>query len=775
MHFMAMLKPIGVAVCLVFLGVAGAIAAQLTGIVVDALTGAPIEGAIIELHPPGKTFTTDMNGSFVMSQVGSGRFQISVEARGYSPGGLENIDIRRHEHRKRHFKIPLEPMNYEAKIIVTAKPMEVHFKDIMETEIPVELLEDEPGALEDPVKKVQTLPGVVGSADFLSTLYVRGGASNETMLFLDRSYLLNPYHLGGAFTVFFEDLVDKVEFYTGGFPARYGNALSGVLDVTYRSGDREKLHAMAEISLITAKLRVEGPIRKGVASYLLAYRRSYWDYAAEMADLEDDVAAPYFGDFFGKVTYFAASRRISLSGLYGSDGLERFQIEDMSENPKAEDGTLYYLNRSRLLDLTWEEWLNPQWNMTGTVAYSRSSSFADLTGTDPLRADARINFFMTDLQVSRESDIFHYSGGVQIGNAEIELTSFLTDYRSSIAGSRKSANQNIAKTDIIFTEPFAFQAAWSELEWAPDWTRLFQLTAGARVDRWDSTGETTFSPRLNLLAGLTDRVRLRAAAGVFYQFPYDILQSAEGYGNPELLSERAEHLVVGFEGDVSAFSKIRVEGFYKWYDNSIVNHDTEEAAHEAVLNGKPFVNEGEGFAYGAELFCQLFPWRFLDGWLTYSYALTRVRNPLHTENPEWYYPLQDQRHTLHLVANIRPHRNWTVSGRLSYGSGKPNTSIVDWDLQLDRDPPHYPIWVARFGSLNADRMAEYFRLDLRIQWLKRLKHGELAIHLDVINATNRKNIYLQSYDSGEPPSEKPAEELTYNLPVLPVFGVIYRF
>jgi hypothetical protein len=164
-----------------------------------------------------------------------------------------------------------------------------------------------------------------------------------------------------------------------------------------------------------------------------------------------------------------------------------------------------------------------------------------------------------------------------------------------------------------------------------------------------------------------------------------------------------------------------------------------------------------------------------DGWLTYSYTLTRVRNPLHKVNPEWYYPLQDQRHTLHLILNVRPFPHWVFSGRISYASGRPTTEIEDWELQLDKDPPHFPIWVAQYGSLNAARLPDYFRLDLRAQFNMIFSKGMLSVYLDLINATNRKNLYVYSYDSGEPPDKKPDRERVDNLPIMPIIGVTYRF
>lgn len=752
-----------------------AYSAQISGEILDALTGAPIQNAEIILKPGDRHTVSDIHGHFSIMRLDPGEFSIAVSARGYADSGVTNCVIRPRDPGMTFFKIPLNPMTYEAEITVTAKPIEVRFKDIMATEIPAELFKDAPGAMEDPAKKVQTLPGVVSESDFLSILYVRGGGADETMLFLDRGYLLNPYHLGGAFSVYFEELVDTVEFYTGGFPARYGNALSGILDVTYRSGDRQGFHGWMDISPISGKIVFEGPIEKGSSSFLVGARRSYWDFAVDLFGLDEDVAAPYFGDIIGKYTYFGSARRVSFEILYGQDGLQRFNLKESMENPDADPGSFFFLNKSRLFNLTWQEWLGPELSVIGTLAYSHSGTRADLTGTEPLNVDADIDFQMADIEIDKESESFLFCGGVQTGWATISIDSFLTDYRSQIDGSRQTGNENSEKTDIVFETPFRFQALWGQAEWSPEWERTFQVTVGARADRWDPTDEITVSPRVQLLASLTQSLRIRSAWGVFYQFPYNVIQTAPDFGNPDLRSQRAMHSILGLEGDVSQFLKLRIEGYYKRYDRSIVNHDSAEAALDAAADGRAFVNDGTGFAYGGEFFCQLFPWRMLDGWLTYGYGLTKVYNPLHEINSKSYYPLQDQKHTAHLVTNLRLFKNWTISTRLTYSSGRPETEVKDWDLQFDKDPPHYLIWVAQYGSLNANRLEPYFRMDVRTQYARQFSKGIVVISLDILNVTNQKNLYVYSYNSGDPPQTKPEKEPINNLPILPVLGVSYRF
>ncbi len=749
-------------------------AADITGHVIDAISGAPVCNASIILTPGNSLQKTDSRGEFIFRQTGYGEYSLHIIAIGYADGNIERITVRYKDPSVYSYKIPLKPLSFNTEITVLAKPIEVRFKDVMQTEIPVELIESEPGALEDPIKKVLTLPGVTSDSDFMSILYVRGGSSDETLLILDRTYLLNPYHLGGAFSVYSEDLLEKVDFYTGGFPARFGNALSGVLDVSYRDGDFHQHHLMADVSMISAKFLIEGPIQRDNTSFILSARRSYWDYALDLFGV-DDAVVPYWGDLFAKITSLMPTRRIGLEGLVGQDGIERFLLEEPLENPDAALSTFYYLNRSRFFNLTWEEWFDPQWSFLGVFSYSTTGTLADLTGTEPLFADAIVDFITGELQIDRSGELFRFSGGIQAGKADFTLDSFLTDFRSSIPGSRKTGNENVNKTDIDFEDIIQFQSIWSEVAWTPDWNRLFQLTWGNRFDRWHKTSEVTYSPRLDTILGITDRFRIKCATGVFRQFPYNVLQTAPGFGNPELNSERAVHIILGCESDISQFLKVRIESFYKWYDRQIVNHDTEEAAIAAALNGRAFINEGTGMAYGGDLFLQVFPWKFLDGWLTYTYTLTRLHNPLNSVNPTEYYPLQDQKHTVHLVTNIRAFKQFTFSTRLSFNTGRPTTNVVDWELQLDNDPPHFPIWVAEYGALNSSRLPNYLRLDVRGEWIQQTQHGIWSVSCELLNVTDQENLYEYAYDSGEPPDRKPEIEHINNLPFIPVLGVSFRF
>jgi hypothetical protein len=92
----------------------------------------------------------------------------------------------------------------------------------------------------DVVKALQALPGVVASSDFSSKIYVRGGGADQNLFLFDNAPVYSPVHFFGLFSTFLVEGVDEVNFYKGGFPSRFGNRLSSVVDITTRDGGPKK-------------------------------------------------------------------------------------------------------------------------------------------------------------------------------------------------------------------------------------------------------------------------------------------------------------------------------------------------------------------------------------------------------------------------------------------------------------------------------------------------------------------------------------------------------
>ena len=103
--------------------------------------------------------------------------------------------------------------------------------------------------------------------ELTSGLYVHGGNNDENLFLIDGSPLYQVNHALGLFSAFNSDVVKNIDFYKGGFPARYGGRLSSVVDVRTDDGDLNHYHGSYRLGLLDGSLQFEGPIRKGKTSF----------------------------------------------------------------------------------------------------------------------------------------------------------------------------------------------------------------------------------------------------------------------------------------------------------------------------------------------------------------------------------------------------------------------------------------------------------------------------------------------------------------------------
>ena len=187
-----------------------------------------------------------------------------------------------------------------------------------------------PGAGEDVMRTLQSLPGVLAPNDFSSQLIVRGSGPDQNLIIMDDVEIFNPYRLYGVISMFNPDAVDNVNLITGGFPARYGDRLSAVLDVTNKEGnDNKALSGSLNASIIDANLVLEGKNPFSLkGSWMLNSRRTYYDLIIEPfvknAGLVDqNVSFPNFYDFQTKIAIGPYNgNKFLINGIYSRDGVD---------------------------------------------------------------------------------------------------------------------------------------------------------------------------------------------------------------------------------------------------------------------------------------------------------------------------------------------------------------------------------------------------------------------------------------------------------------------
>lgn len=766
-----LIETVSLFVASLFLLVIPSLAAEIRGILISEITNKPIPDAEVFLVELGKSTISDKSGSFIFKDIPEGYYTLIVSAKGYEVL-TESINIDKDiVELSIKLKVAIEVL-LEEEVVTQKKVVLDTSPQVSAQTFDQEEIQDQAGVLEDVMKALQVLPGIALVGDFAADMYIRGGDRGENAIFIDRIFVMFPYHLAGGLSIINTELVKEVKFYTGGFPAEYPLAVSGVTDVTYREGPAEKIRGSVMLSLLSLSTWLGAPLSDNVR-VLASFRRSYYDWLVSALARKEDIVFPFFGEYMTKLTWDPSlSHKIRFLALIANDGLDISGAEDVQTD---EERDILYQHDTYVLGVDWRYLIQKNLYSNATLSYQYQTGKVGITGADPVDMDLKIN-----LIALRQDTVYEYPAGrFQTGIVGAIL---FMDVVSSfpiedvLPGVDVGDKPKTLQIDFSRDEPIYLGGLYAQNE-ADIVKNKLRANIGARADHYALDAEGwDFSPRSALSYLATEKLVFKLAWGIYYDPPLDVIATDREIGNPNLMSERATHYVAGVEYKLFEHSLLRFESYYKDLDRLIyreIDWHKIEIGNNTYYYADPkedvhYFNSGRGRAYGCEVFLQKRRAGFLDGWLAYGYALTERNSGLSGKNATgWYYPTQDQRHTLNLVANFRLPRLWTISLDFKYHSGRPYTPIVDWKkTELEGET----WWEPKYGDLNSARYPDYHRLDVRLQKTWRFSGWAFSAFTEIYNVYNQKNVYSYFY-TNQKADEKPKREATYGLPFLPFIGV----
>jgi outer membrane cobalamin receptor len=205
---------------------------------------------------------------------GEYNFRVSV-------AGYKLIDTLINLNKNSSLDFKLNSQNQLNEVIVTsASKQNIAEQIVMSTiEIPIQQIKEIPAILgeKDVFKVIKLLPGIQKGTEGSSGFYVRGGSPDQNLIILDDAVVYNANHLFGFFSLFNGDALKSVELIKGGFPSHYGERLSSVLNLNMKDGNKKEFHGEAGFGLLSARMTLEGPIKKDKSSFLISGRRTYAD------------------------------------------------------------------------------------------------------------------------------------------------------------------------------------------------------------------------------------------------------------------------------------------------------------------------------------------------------------------------------------------------------------------------------------------------------------------------------------------------------------------
>jgi TonB family protein len=572
-----------------------------------------------------------------------------------------------------------------------------------------------PGAFGDPFRAVELLPGVTPIASGVPFFYVRGAPPGNVGYFLDGIRLPLLFHLGLGPAVVHPALIDRVDLYPGGYPARYGRFAGGIVAGETKEPVPE-WHGEATLRLVDAGALLEAPFADGKGTALVGGRYSYT--AALLSAIQSSIDLRYW-DYQGRVTYELTPRdRVSVLAIGAYDYL--------GEKQKDADTRILFDTTFHRLDLRYDHRFGPDTSVRQAVTL----------GFDQTRLDE--GRFARDTMVSARTSFTHRVADrallragmdVILDDNRVDLTRGSPDSFTSLFVSRKDLSVGFHADAVVEIDPG------------------FELTPGLRVDLYGSEGKTQMGvdPRLSARITLSPALHLLPAVGLASQTPSFILPGpgfSLGINGP---LQRSVQSSVGVEmelpEDVRATAAVFWNAFFDMTDGL-------GTARASADNFDPaFGQRANGTSYGMELTVHRRLTKKLGGFISYTlshsnrityrpYVLSIVPRPrlatLRTNTPSSF----DRTHVFNTALSYDIGRGFRAGARVVLYSGYP--------VVFAGSPPNgIPI-------VTNDRLPPFFRLDLRAEkkWTIAQKYW-LSLVLEVQNATLSKEVLGVSCEDGQ--------------------------
>ena len=735
------------------------------GTVSDRRTGQPIADAVVVMQ--GQVVTTDIRGRFSVV-VPDLQIPVIVQRDGYED---ETVEPGATAEDGGLLTIALSPSSAVEEILVVSpryalKKIERSSRYYLDAD---ELM-DIPELGDDALRAATHLPGAA-SIGVSARPHIRGGYADETLILFDQVELIEPFHLKdfqSIFSGFSPSLVKSIDVYTGGFPARYGDRMSGVMDVDV-TDDHEELGGQVSLSLLSAEALGYGSVGdKG--DWALSARRGNLDLVTKAVN--PGLGEPSYSDVYGQFGWeFNIDRRVDFGVLayHGDIVIDTFDEEGAGERAQSNYRNAYAWAQ---MHNVWSERADS--TTTFSVGRLRSDRFgivvdddlADASGTFDSRQDVDV----VNLSYLLESDVDTESVGLvstEVGGrlsyqwAKYDL---VADAETSELGELIGNTEPVDRAIDISPEGLSGNL-FASVRLQP-WQKL-ALETGVRWDfqEYGALGfRDQWGPRFSARYALGKRTALRAAAGRFHQAEgINELQVSDGVTAFQA-AQHADHYILGFEHRWTNGLGVRIETYAKRLGDPKRRYENlfdplvllPEIAPDRVM-----VAPTRGRARGVETTALYNPHPDLNAWVSYT-----TQDSEDLVDGVWTTRSWSQDHTIGAGATWN-WRRWSFSGLLSWHSGwrtTPLPDFIDPDAVLDIER-------------NSRQLANYFSLDARVARTWEWPNVSVTLYGEVTNLTDRINVGATEYDleddeDGILVTEFEDETL---IPRVPSIGVLVKF
>ena len=778
----------------------------INGFVRDDATGEPLSYANVFIKDSNLGVASGVDGYYALTNIPAGEYAVIASIIGYAMI-TKDFTIKEDENLRIDFRMISEAIEGERVDVFGEAQKMRQLVEPSRISLDLRTIETAPAFIEpDLFRTIQMLPGVQTINDYSSALYVRGSTPDQNLIMMDGITIYNPYHLGGIFSTFNTSSIKEADFHAGGFTARYGGRMGAILNVVTREGNTEKFEGSYNVSSMSSKVLLEGPLPKlyGMkGSWMLAGRRTYLDQFLNLLIRGDDLPFRYyFYDYQGKVNLdINQDHRLTYSRFYGDDIVEFSFSDTYSDYNVVED---YEQNEENTTHLNWPwgnktnsltwRWLispklvartfiaNSRYRFDFNFGFQQKGDWRDGSESSTYNEKFEFDFYDIIDDNTVETELSWHGiknhqimGGFQIKKVDYDLG---MDFEFETLDTLISLSPLSQKDQTVESSLF-FQDKWNL-------TQKIVLQLGGRFMDYSEHDELYFDPRLGFKYLVKEDLSFKLSLGRYHQFltianPEDetwrIIDFWLGI-TEEQKAPYSDHYILGLEYLSEDNWLFRCETYYKHFENLITLKQgqlfTED---ESGARFTPF-NEfypTKAYAYGLELLYKKTAGR-LRGWIGYTYAETKK----HIDKHGWYNPKYDRRHTVNIVGDFRIIENLHFSTSLQTSSGQPYTPQIgryqEWQVNNDPYLPFYGFTEAYLvGKKNSERLKPYFRIDMgfKHKTVGKILKIPYERFFQIVNVTNYVNALNYQYRAKV--NRRTEETLGVERAAIPMFPTLIAF
>ena len=719
----------------------------------EPVSNDPVEALSETLSPYGLTITDGPGGSFLITKPNN-------LSSGDLPAVVSGVDMQ-------------PPEELLTEIVVTSSLYSLQYDPTgSHTFLERELTTRLPDVGDDAVRSIHRLPGIA-SGGVSTRSHVRGGIDNEQLFLFDGLRLYEPFHLKdfhALSTIVDQNAISGIDFYSAGYQARYGDRMSGVIDMSMREPATETVTELALSFFSTSALSMGRFGDSDRGDWLITARRGNLDLVADVVN--PDYGSPGFEDsllHFG----WSLSDRTYISG----NVLLSFDNISINELDGSEQANARYRNRVAWFKAKtdWTSSLSSTTIMSATAIDNSRNGFADIpdviagnvTDVRNLRSAA----LRQDWQWTA-SDTWLFTSGFDLKhlNATYQYDSSLSIFSPF---DQILANQPNLERYIQIRPKGAQYAAYVESRWRP-FNKVI-LETGIRWDQQTYTiadNDDQTSLRLNVLYFLDDRTELRFGAGRYYQAQeINELQVSDGVDS-FFPAQRASHLVASVAHELRSGVELRMELYQKKYRSLMPRYENifdplvlipELQIDRLAINASGALSKGAEIRITGENDDGNLLW-----WLSYTWSV--IEDNLIDGDIERSW---DQTNAVKAGINW-DWKKWNFSAAGSIHSGWPRTDLL---IETVSNPDDSTSLLASTTQRNSLHHGTFHAVDARVSRRFDVSRGELTAFLEITNIYNQENTCCTKYRlqiDGDG-NQVLLSNIGNWLPLIPSLGVIWQF